>query len=423
MSADELARGRPAGTDASWRPVGTIIPMTAPVVFTRVSKSPSAKAVARYAADNQRLKAVLTPRLGAASALELDGTAPGMFIVRETVLDEARDAPSPKAGRANLLFQFVSLRPAPSGKAPRALIDRTAFAFYDAASGWDDAGNPLDPLPTRGVVLVMPGMLGTPGDIVQDTVKLLRTRGYAVLRMLAHPARFTQTGQMAAPITGPLDQIAAALSEELTGRAAEGAFAVEAALAYLHAQRTGLKDLPHFALGMSGGAMIMPTVMARNPDRWAGGVSIAGGVNYLEILTTSNYSDMIQSLDLLWIQPPELGQDGLLMPRPTQERQAELWRAYLAAAPLDSDNLAPRLAGKPWLLLHGKTDRAVPAVTGERLWNLLRKPERQLIDGGHEWLFLTLTRRLPSIADWLDTQTKSPFHATPLEPNLVEPAP
>lgn len=425
LSDEQLAIGRPAGAADSWRPRGTIVAMTPPIVFTRLSVKPSGKQAERIGADRARLDEVLRARLGErAEGLSLAHEGAGQFIARSAVLDEARKAPSPKAGRANMLFEFVSLREVlaaetvPTAKADRgvelqrhAQVTRTGFAFYDAALGWDDQGAVVGAIEPKGLVLLMPGMLGTPGDMVQETVKRLRTSGYAVLRMLAHPSRFTQTGQVLVPTTGELEPAARTLAVELTGRSAEAAYAVEAALANVYAQRPALKGLPHYALGMSGGAMILPTVMARDPDRWAGAVSIGGGVNYLEILGTSNYTDMIRSLVVTWFEAPAERTDGLAgedaplgrvgVPAPPGRERA-LWEAYLKAAPLDSQNLAPLLRDKRWLLVHARTDRAVPAATGERMWELLGRPERQVVDGGHEWLFLTLGRRIGPIVEWLD---------------------
>jgi pimeloyl-ACP methyl ester carboxylesterase len=321
-------------------------------------------------------------------------------------------------------------------------------------------------------------MFATPGEQLAELTKQLRQRGYAVLRMMAHPSRFTENIRFFAPTTGDLNPIGSLIADELTNRAAEAAYAVEAALAYVYQERPALRSVKRAAIGTSGGAMILPTVLAREPHAWAAHVSIGGGADYLRILATSNYTDWIDAAGVIWTppihadpffdrllehgetiehvmlasntddprdKPPVHGlairarrpiSDGELRRiitgstadvQPTAKQRQALFDAYRSHATLDSANLAPRIAHIPTLMIVGTTDRAVPAATAQELWTLLGKPERWQIRGGHEWLFLTLPRRFPEIVNWLDARLSpeaTPSPSAPIvPPTRTDPAP
>lgn len=484
LSVDTLRSLRRATTGEPWQPMGAIMPLQTPVRFGR----PAAADLANAAKDGQRaLNSVaatleivnrLHKEMGVAAGVSIQTERNGAFLVEPVpARDRADTPPTPRAGKSNLAFQFVTLKPVPirdNTAKPQAELERTAFFYYDPALGWLDDGTPIDPLTPKGLVVILPGMFGTPGDQIADLVKLLRQRGYAVLRMMAHSSRFTETIRFAAPLDNDADITAAGatIARELTDRAAECAYAIEAAVAYVRQERPSLSTLPLAAVGMSGGAMVLPTVTARDPEAWSALVFIGGGTDYLRIMATSNYSDWINAAKLVWmpkvdaqaaikraiankggeanlmVSPMHILDDGrpdltravglairppssmsettaryILSgdtdePRPTRAQVDRLLAAYRTQAPLDSANVAPLLgpagANVPSLLIVGTTDRAVPAATGEELWQLLGKPERWSIAGGHEWLFLTLPGRLPKLADWLDSK---------LAPTFPRPAP
>ncbi len=397
-------RAHRARVGESWRPPGAVLPLQAPVAFRRITSNPSAQQTKAQAHDQQRLTDALITLRGAQERYTFE--AAGAYVVRELVPGEDATVGTPRAGRATFMFQVVSLRPAHAGQ-NGPVVERTAFAYYEPALGWDDQGRAIDPLPTRAVVTLLPGMFGTPGDTVQDLTRRLRTRGVGVLRMLAHPARFTERALFMVPVEGDVSAAAGHIAAELTDRAAQCALAIEMARLYVRQQRPETADgaaglgVPWSIVGMSGGAMVTPTVIARDPGAWAGAVLIGGGTDYLRILMTSNYTDWINALDVSWFRAPGENGEGQVGVPVTQVRREELWRAYRNSAPLDSANLAPRMAGKRNLLILGATDRAVPIAQGEELWQLLGRPERWTIDGGHEWLFFTLGRRLDEIAEWV----------------------
>ena len=54
------------------------------------------------------------------------------------------------------------------------------------------------------------------------------------------------------------------------------------------------------------------------------------------------------------------------------------------------------------------TDTAVPADTGELLWERLGKGERWVMPVGHELVFAALPVRMVAILDWLEEKTAEP---------------
>ena len=292
------------------------------------------------------------------------------------------------------VFRFISGVPetAPDGTTGIA-IQRTWFAHYA----------PLDvatkkPIPSpRGVVVLIPGMFGTPQNLMQSTEQLFRTRGWHVLRMLVHPARMTERVELV--IDADYASGAADIAELLDDRAAEAAYATRTALDHLASKHEGFGDLPHAVVGFSGGALLLPTTVAFDADRYDSAVIVAGGENALEILDTSNYSQWINALDIDWSRAG--------VPR------GRVYDEYLVASKLDPAHTAQALAGKPVLVLHADADRAVPAASGERLWRRLGQPERWRFPFGHEFLFLgALPFNLNAVVTWLDEHTPIPEAGT-----------
>jgi alpha-beta hydrolase superfamily lysophospholipase len=291
------------------------------------------------------------------------------------------------------VFTFISGRPIdPSADAPTVRIERTWFALYPPLHGADDHDTPQPP---RGVVLLVPGLFGTPGPIVDMMVAELRSHGWAILRMLAHPSRFTERVEF---VVDRADEAAGAdrIARELTDRAAECALAAQTAFSHVARVHPDWAALPRAALGMSGGAMVMPTIIAREPDAYSAVVLIAGGADFLRIVLSSNYSPQVGAVRVRWMGDP-----------PTEADGARLDSLYLSRAPLDSYHTAARVKRKPILMLHGSADRAVPADTGDVLWERLGRPERWVEPVGHEMLFMGLPSRMGAIADWLDHQVRN----------------
>ncbi|CAN5869907.1 hypothetical protein BH11PLA1_BH11PLA1_15290 [soil metagenome] len=266
-------------------------------------------------------------------------------------------------------------------------LQRTWFVYYDPEASAAPGDQP------KGVLVLMPGIFGTPDDAILPIVKIMRMRGWGVLRMLAQPSRFTETVTVSVGPADDLDAKAAQAADILTGRAAECAYAVEGAMKYLAQERPGAAAAPTCLLGMSGGAITLPTVLARAPERFQSAVAIAGGSDYLRITLDSNYTEMINAahVDL----------DRALTPA----QRENFFAAYRAHAPLDTIFTARALKYLPTLMIHGTVDKAVPAARGDEFWTLAGKPERWTFDLGHELLFMTVSYRASKIADWIEAHT------------------
>ena len=96
--------------------------------------------------------------------------------------------------------------------------------------------------------------------------------------------------------------------------------------------------------------MTLPTVVAREPDRYAAGIMVGGGADFWLMNHRSNYKNWIDAARENWVGPP-----------PTPEQLAQLDELYLRKSPLDSYYTAAALKGKPTLMIQGTTDFAVPS--------------------------------------------------------------
>jgi hypothetical protein len=312
------------------------------------------------------------------SSLRLEG--PGSMLVEfETAGPEET---TKREDRASMYFKFVSAQDVtPAGMPRRTLeLQRTWFAYYEPARTPDD--------PSKPVVLVIPGMFGSPEPVVNGLVNRLRLRGWPVLRMICHPSRFTETETVDVDVSA-YEPGMRRIAEILTDRAAECAYAASAAFEHLEQERPGLAARGRAAIGFSGGAMAMPTVVALEPDRYRSIVLVGGGCDFFLIAERSNYASWIDGLRVRYSGPVDAAQ-----------RRA-LDSAYMDAAPLDSYHTARALRGLRTLAIQGSIDRAVPSDLGDLLWERLGRGERWLDAQTHETLFLTLPMRYDAIIDWL----------------------
>lgn len=269
---------------------------------------------------------------------------------------------------------FVSGQPVNGG---RHRLHRTWFRFSA-------------PEQSKGVAVVMPGMLGTPHPIIDRLEETLRGRGWGVLRMLVPPSRSTEHLPVEIDAGDPAQAIKR-LAEELDQRTAECAYAVEAALDWLASLGEPFADGPRVLLGISGTGMMLPAVLARNEHAFDAAVVLGGGANAFKILRESSYADTLDSVRVTWAGGA-----------PTAGVLEELDSLYLQYAQLDAYTLAPMIGDVPMLLLHGANDRAVPAETGDLLWKRLGEPTRWSKPVGHELLFVGLALWAGDMMDWLD---------------------
>lgn len=321
--------------------------------------SPESSAAARRLVGPD---AVLADAFGGEGSFEYD------FVPAQAV----GPSPDPVA----FFFEFQSAR----GDVSSPQIDRTWFAWYDPAA---------KSTPGRPVVVFLPGMFGTPEPMIVGLIKKLRSAGYPVLRMLAHPARFVEREAIEIDPDDPRGS-AERLSETNTQRVAECAFAVEGAFAYLEAARPALKDRARVAIGFSGGAMVLPTVVAREPAKYAAAALIGGGCDFFLIIETSNYTGWIDAVRHEWTRPP------------TPEEALAVDAAYLGLTPLDGYHTSAALRGKPVLGYIGSADRAVPAGLGEVQLHRAGASEIWREAQGHEGLFMALPFRYDELIAWLD---------------------
>ena len=313
---------------------------------------------------------------------------PGGFVVRSEAAAEGETLPRNETNSATITMRFVSAREvaAQSSKtdSPKSLeLTSTWFTVFDAA----DVAN------SRGVAVVMPGLLGTPEGTLVALQRRLTDRGWTVLRMVAQPSRFTQTLIATVDPSKPEEE-AATIAERSNNGVAEIAFAVQAATSKLEELRPHLAAKPRVILGSSAGALTLTTVVAREPDRYFASVIVGGGCHYWLMGITSNYNDWMGLTDITWTQEP------------TTQQLRTLEDAYLRQASLDSYHTAKALHGKPVLILQATQDLAVPSPLGDTLLERLSaaesKPERELLPGGHEALFAALPMQFPRILDWID---------------------
>ncbi len=339
-------------------------------------------------------------------ALELEG--PNAFV---PCFSDPKDPTKP---RERELLLFISGQTSPR-TGDSILLQRAAFLIQDPLN--------RDPADSRGLCLFMPGLFGTPEPIVESTTSALRKSGWTVLRMLAQPSRFTERVDFSishskivgagdstpsspsspspppddASIDAALDSTAQDIARVLTGRAAECAFAAQAACLHAESSRPYLKSRPRIAVGFSAGAMTLPTVVAREPDRYHAAVLVGAGCHFWLLNSKSNYATMVGALTLTWSDIER-----------SPERESQLAERYLAHAPLDSFHTAAALHNKPVLMILGQHDRAVPTALGETLWERLQRPEKWMRPFGHEFLFINLHKDYNAIIDWLNSKLPEP---------------
>ena len=336
----------------------------------------------RTGENEYRHAELLAAAVGFEDGFRFEPEGPGSLVFMPPVEPGEGDADGDEAET----FVFVSARP--NGKStpedPRVDIERTWFAVYNGAGD--------EP---KGTIVLIPGMLGTPQPIIEGLVRYWRNNGYTVLRFLSHPSRFTERVEV--PIAEGEEAAAGRrLAEIYDERTAECAYAADAAVSHLFARREALADKPVVLVGMSGGAMVLPTVYAYAPERYNAAVLIAGGLNFLKISALSNYADWIDAIVLDWA--PDAPGTG----RPTPERLERLSNAYLGASRLDATHTASELADVPVLVLHATKDRAVPSELGDALWRLLGTPERWVFNVGHELVFMMLPMQAERLTRWID---------------------
>lgn len=335
--------------------------------------------------------AALASGVGVTDGFRFETEGPGSLVFLEP-FDPRLIQPEPKGEAAKEdpnapaeTFVFVSGRVLDRHDGEdRVALERTWIAFYDAIG--DE---------TKGTIMLVPGMLGTPEPIIEGMVRYWRHAGYAVIRLMSHPSRFTERVEVTVR-PGEEEAVGQRLAAIYDQRTAECAYACDAALTHAIASHEAIRDKPVVLVGMSGGAMVLPTVYAYAPQRYKAAVLIAGGENFLKISALSNYADWIDAVVLDWA-PDDAGSNG----RPTPEALEHVSDAYVAAARLDAMDTASELDA-PVLVLHATNDKAVPSFLGDALWRRLGTPERWVYPVGHELIFGMLPTQAGRLQKWID---------------------
>ncbi|MEO1008834.1 MAG: prolyl oligopeptidase family serine peptidase [Planctomycetota bacterium] len=323
-------------------------------------------------ADAREHAALLLDRLDADAARpEADAVAGEGF---NSVVFARRGGGAPDDGSRTLLF--ASLRPT---EGAALAIERTWMA--------------LEPAHTdriRGLAVVLPGTFGFPRELYEAWSDDLRSRGWTVLRLLSQPSRFTEY----VPIDVAEGQAVAQgrrVAQIADQRAAETAYAVQAAARFAEGLYPELAGTPRQIVGFSGGAILLPTVVAREPERYESAVIVAGGANTAAISIDSTFVERyIRSVDYEF-----LGAD------PAAQR-AELEEAYLRASTLDPYHAAAAMRGTRVLIVDGTKDKAVPFRDSTLLWERLGRPDRRSYPTNHVTLFLALPEWMDEINGWLE---------------------
>lgn len=381
-----LPRAVPGGL--SRRLMGTIVPLEGPPRMFRKTDADRVLLNEEQREDANTLARRRAPWFSDGLA-RFEGEGPGAFVFVSPSI--SRGIKPGDARGASLFFKFISgtergRQPAvstPTGDVMPGgvLVDlqRTWFSYADA-----DVGTPA-----RGLIVLLPGLFGTPEPTIDAIAGSLRAEGWCVLRMLAQPSRFSERREFRIDPTDPAQGIAA-VSAVLGDRAVECAYAVEAALVYVMSQRPALADRPRVVMGLSAGAMVLPTVVARQPEAFDAAVLIAGGVDYMSIALRSGYAGWVDALRFVWLGAA-----------PTAEQRREAIALYRSTSPLDPVRTAAVLRALPTLMIHARSDTAVPSDLGDELWELAGRPERWTFAGGHEWLFIFLPGYTDRMISWL----------------------
>lgn len=201
----------------------------------------------------------------------------------------------------------------------------------------------------------------------------------------------TDLGELGAEIAGHIDDTLA-----------ENAFAAEAVLDYIDAERPDLSGLPVVVLGFSAGALAAPTVAARLGDRIDGLVLVGGGA---DVFGVGAHSDLIGNGMHLYVSDEPIDPETGVVDRERRVSNAvrdELNELVLERTRLDPYHMAPLLSSLPVLVVDGSFDVIVPSANAALLRERLGSPDRVRYLGGHMGLFYFLAGEMGRVTRWLD---------------------
>ncbi|WP_442484152.1 hypothetical protein [Aeoliella sp. SH292] len=194
------------------------------------------------------------------------------------------------------------------------------------------------------------------------------------------------------------------LAQRIDDHLADRAYAMEALIAYVEQQSPELLVGPRVLVGMSAGAIALPTVGARIGDVDAA-VVIGGGEHVAEIIACSPlFGQHIELVDVQY----EIDKKGdcitHLFPCTDRQKRTEFADAVLQKSKLDPHYSAAALRETPVLMVQAEYDHIVPAAAGEALYETLGRPERWQYRTGHIGLTLLMPWKADYVLDWMATQ-------------------
>jgi len=300
----------------------------------------------------------------------------------------------------NTLVFVSGRRTRASSEQPHIQIERT----------WMQTLMPRGDTP-RGVVVLIPGLYGTPRFLFRGIAECMAEDGWAVLRLLSPPSRFMERHEIPL-LPSSAEASARAAADWFDNRFAETAYAVEAGLRDLEDRYPAAAGGPLALVGISGGALATPAVAARLTEVGDGppdaAVMVAGAEHALEMTARSAYTSWIDAVRFRW---PDQREGEVL---PPDEFVDAFREPYMKATELDPGRVAWALEDSEVLLVHGRRDTAVPAYLGDRLWLRLGRPERWEAPAGHLELVFRLWMSKDRLVHWLD-RTLPRAHDEPAE--------
>ena len=314
----------------------------------------------------------------------------GLGMVLELELDDPSSEASSGSARETELV-FLSFTPLERDTATPARLPKT-ITVGDLQAGVHWHLYEPENHPARGLIVHLGGN--------KYVRRALLERGWAVLNASTsgrHAERRADPVSFEIEPGERLDEAAAQIAVLFDDELADWPYSLEAVLQYLARHRPDVRQAPTAVMGFSIGAIALPAVVARMPDRFEAAVLVAGGANLLEVSHRTDKPD--SGINLNWVNA-----------QPRDEDWQTLYAAYLAHARLDPYHTAAALTGMPSLIYHGSFDRVVPASTGELLFARLGEAQRHVFPVGHQHLLRVVMRlQAEQIARWTEAAlTASP---------------
>ncbi len=261
-------------------------------------------------------------------------TPRGLGLILETLTIGEQDEDD---GRVSD-FLFVSVRP---GQAVATLDERLA------REGVQWRLHEPTKAPPKGLIVHLGG-----NKYVRQA---LLAKGWIVLHSSGTGRYFHESAFEAPLVIDPagIDDAAQRLAAAIDDSVADWPYSLEAVLAHLAETRPELPLRPAALMGFSIGALGLPAVAQRMPDRFAAILMVGGGENLLRISQESALTNA--GVALQWTRDP------------TDAERERLFAAYLDHAGLDPRWGVDALRGRPIRVYLAKLDNVTPYESGQAL--------------------------------------------------------